>query len=171
MGIYAAGLSVGTTIFALFTAPITEFAQSWRVGAGIWSLLCVTAVISWLWMARRFAASAPTVNTVDNRSAVTGMPWSNPQAWLVALYFGSSQFVVYALFAWLAPASTETALTTLPAGVLLGLFTAVFAIASVGAGLIPGRAHDRRGLLGVTTVLALIGTAGMAFAPATSPIL
>ncbi|VVO08904.1 2-nitroimidazole transporter [Pseudomonas fluorescens] len=171
MGIYAAGLSVGATLSALFTAPITEFAQNWRVGAGIWSLLCVTAVISWLWMARRFATSAPKVNTVDNRSAVIRMPWSNPQAWLVALYFGSSQFVVYALFAWLAPASTETALTTLPAGVLLGLFTAVFAIASVGAGLIPGRAHDRRGLLGITTVLALIGTAGMAFAPETSPIL
>ncbi|WP_449261896.1 hypothetical protein, partial [Escherichia coli] len=77
----------------------------------------------------------------------------------------------YALFAWLAPASTESALTTLPAGVFIGLFTAVFAIASVGAGLIPGRAHDRRGLLAITTLLALAGTAGMAFAAGTSPIL
>ncbi|PRA21210.1 MFS transporter [Pseudomonas poae] len=169
MGIYAAGLSVGATLSALFTAPISELAQSWRVGAGVWSLLCVTAVISWLWMARRFASGAPKASAQPVRSV--RLPWGNPQAWLVALYFGASQFVVYALFAWLAPASTETAVTTLPSGALLGLFTAVFAVASVGAGLIPGKAHDRRGLLALCTLLALLGTVGMAFAPAAWPTL
>ncbi|MGY1950771.1 MFS transporter [Pseudomonas pergaminensis] len=169
MGIYAAGLSVGATLSALFTAPITELAHSWRVGAGAWSLLSVTAVISWVWMARRFAAGAPRLAPAPARSI--RLPWRNPQAWLVALYFGASQFVVYALFAWLAPSSTETAVTHLSAGTLLGLFTAVFAVASVGAGLIPGKAHDRRGLLAVCTLIALLGTAGMAFAPTAWPTL
>ncbi|NWA68140.1 CynX/NimT family MFS transporter [Pseudomonas reactans] len=169
MGIYAAGLSVGATLSALFTAPITELAHSWRVGAGAWSLLSVTAVISWVWMARRFAAGAPRLAPAPARSI--RLPWRNSQAWLVALYFGASQFVVYALFAWLAPASTETAVTHLPAGTLLGLFTAVFAVASVGAGLIPGKAHDRRGLLAACTLIALLGTAGMAFSPTAWPTL
>ncbi|MGY2399360.1 MFS transporter [Pseudomonas sp. SDO5271_S396] len=169
MGIYAAGLSVGATLSALFTAPITELVDSWRVGAGLWSLLSVTAVISWLWMARRFAAG--TAQPALQAARSVRLPWSNPQAWLVALYFGASQFVVYALFAWLAPASTERAVTHLSAGTLLGLFTAVFAVASVGAGLIPGKAHDRRGLLAICTLIALLGTAGMAFAPAAWPTL
>ncbi|NVZ52444.1 MFS transporter [Pseudomonas sp. B6002] len=169
MGIYAAGLSVGATLSALLTAPITELAQSWRVGAGVWSLLCITAVISWRWMARRFAGS--TANAGSHPARSVPLPWCNPQAWWVALYFGASQFVVYALFAWLAPAATETAVTTLPAGALLGLFTAVFAVASAGAGMIPGKAHDRRGLLALCTLLALLGTAGMAFAPGAWPTL
>jgi CP family cyanate transporter-like MFS transporter len=167
MGIYAAGLSLGATIAAVFTAPITELAQNWRVGAGVWSVLCVTAVISWVWMARRFASVAPPAAAKKTVS----LPWSNPQAWLVAINFGAGQFVVYALFAWLAPASSETAITTLPSGVVLGTFTAVFAIASVSAGLIPGKAHDRRALVGLSTVLATLGIAGMAFAPTWAPIL
>ncbi|AIB35966.1 MFS transporter [Pseudomonas simiae] len=169
MGIYAAGLSVGATLSALFTAPITELTHSWRVGAGLWSLLSVTAVISWVWMARRFTAGAPRLAPPPAQSI--RLPWRTPQAWLVALYFGASQFVVYALFSWLAPASTETAVTHLSAGTLLGLFTAVFAVASVGAGLIRGKAHDRRGLLAACTLIALLGTAGMAFAPMAWPTL
>ncbi|MFJ4345414.1 CynX/NimT family MFS transporter [Pseudomonas sp. NPDC089401] len=169
MGIYAAGLSVGASLSAVFTAPISELAQSWRAGAGIWSLLSVSAVISWLWMARRFAL-APAAAANSNRQPAR-LPWRNPLAWRVALHFGASQFVVYALFAWLAPASTERALTTLPAGILLGLFTAVFAVASAAAGVLPGSGSDRRAALGLSNLVALAGVAGMAFAPAAAPTL
>ncbi|MFJ3487770.1 CynX/NimT family MFS transporter [Pseudomonas sp. NPDC090202] len=167
MGIYAAGLSGGATLAAVFTAPITELTQDWRVGAGIWAVLCVTAIVSWLWMARRFARTTTPAKAAAPRAA---LPWGNPQAWLVAINFGASQFVVYALFAWLAPSAIETAMSTLPPGILLGLFTAVFAVASVGAGMLPGKADDRRGLLAVSTALATLGIAGLAFAPFVAPI-
>jgi CP family cyanate transporter-like MFS transporter len=166
MGIYAGGLSVGATIAAVFSAPISELAQSWRVGAGIWSVLCVTAIASWLWMAKRFAT--PIAVAASRGNPVAALPWCNPQAWLVALNFGAGQFVVYALFAWMAPAAVET---THSPGLLLGVFTAVFALASIGAGVIPGKAHDRRILLAVSAALAILGVAGMAFAPSHSPLL
>lgn len=169
MGIYAAGLSVGASLSAVLTAPITALAQSWRVGSGIWSMLCVSAVLSWLWMGRRLSVSTPIVAPLDNQP--TRLPWAEPQAWRVALHFGASQFVVYALFAWLAPASSERALTSLPPGILLGLFTAVFAVASIVAGVVPGNPEDRRGVLALSTLLALAGAAGMAFAPAAAPTL
>lgn len=168
MGIYAAGLSLGATLAAVFTAPVAQLAQDWRVGAGIWAVLCITAIISWLWMARRFATRTAPSRPVTQRAR---LPWGNRQAWLVAFNFGAGQFVVYALFAWLAPASSETGVTLLPSGVLLGMFTAVFAIASVAAGLIPGQAHDRRALVGLSTLLAALGIAGMAFAPNWAPVL
>lgn len=172
MGIYAAGLSAGATLAAVFTSPIAELTQSWRVGAGVWSVLSVTAVISWMWMARRFATSVG-ISPPPKRATGTpaSLPWIHPQAWLVATNFGAGQFVVYALFAWLAPASSETVVTTLAPGSLLGLFTAVFAVASVGAGMIPGKAHDRRGVIALSTSLATLGMIGMAFAPAWAPIL
>ncbi|WP_085605003.1 MULTISPECIES: CynX/NimT family MFS transporter [unclassified Pseudomonas] len=169
MGIYAGGLSLGATLAAVLSAPIAELAQDWRVSAGFWSLLCLTANASWLWMARRFATPAPVVKSPSNPSK--RLPWGNPQAWLIALNFGAGQFVVYALFAWMAPASVEAATSSVSPGVLLGIFTAVFAVASVGAGLIPGKAHDRRGLLGLSALLALLGVGGMAFLPAYWPML
>lgn len=170
MGVYAAGLSLGATVAAVFTAPLAEWMSNWRFGAGVWSLLCVTAIFSWVWMARRFA-SAPVPGVKASNTPTVRLPWSNPQAWLVAINFGAGQFVVYALFAWLAPSSSETATTTLAPGTVLGLFTAVFAMASVGAGLIPGKAHDRRAMIGLSTLLATLGIAGMAFAPHGAPLL
>lgn len=167
MGIYAAGLSLGATLGAVFTAPIAELTQSWRVSAGVWSILCVTAVISWVWMSTHFVSKGPA-RQKNNKPRVR-LPWTKPQAWLVALNFGAGQFVVYALFAWLAPASSETAVTHLPPGVLLGLFTAVFALASVGAGMLPGKAHDRRPLLGFSSLVAGLGMAGMWLAPTLAP--
>ncbi|MFK3796286.1 hypothetical protein [Pseudomonas sp. NPDC088444] len=89
----------------------------------------------------------------------------------MAINFGASQFVVYGLFAWLAPSAAETGVTTLAPGIVLGLFTAVFAIASVGAGMLPGKAHDRRVMIGASTALATLGIAGIAFAPNWAPVL
>ncbi len=169
MGIYAAGLSVGATLAAVFSAPIAEWAQSWRVSAGVWSVLSLTAVASWIWMTRTFATPATAAHARPALS--TRLPWRTPQAWWVALNFGAGQFVVYALFAWMAPASAEAAISTWSPGTLLGVFTAVFAVASVSAGLIPGKAHDRRGLLACSTLLATLGVAGMAFFAQSLPIL
>ncbi len=169
MGIYAAGLSVGATLAAVFSAPIAELAQSWRVSAGFWSVPCLTAVASWMWMTRTFATPSPLSPSRPRPAA--RLPWRHPQAWWVALNFGAGQFVVYALFAWMAPASTEAAVSTWSPGTLLGVFTAVFAVASVCAGMLPGKAHDRRGLLGLSTLLATLGVAGMAFFPTGLPIL
>lgn len=171
MGVYAAGLSLGATVAAVFTAPLAEWMSNWRFGAGIWSLLCVSAIFSWVWMARRFASATHASGGKTSNSPSVRLPWSNPLAWLVAINFGAGQFVVYALFAWLAPSSSETATTTLAPGTVLGLFTAVFAMASVGAGLIPGKANDRRAMIGLSTLLATLGIAGMAFAPHGAPLL
>lgn len=171
MGIYAAGLSVGATLAALMSAPIAELTQSWRFSAGVWSLLCLTAVASWIWLTRTFTTLPVSPAARSGSRPATGLPWRNRQAWWVALNFGAGQFVVYALFAWLAPASLETAASTWPPGILLGVFTAVFAVASVCAGILPGKAHDRRGLLVGSTLLAALGIAGMAFFPTALPIL
>ncbi|MGV8920608.1 MAG: CynX/NimT family MFS transporter [Pseudomonas sp.] len=168
MGIYAAGLSLGATIAAVFTAPLVELAQDWRFGAGFWAVLCVSAVLSWLWMARRFASTDQVAKPAARR---VRLPWSNAQAWLVAINLGAGQFTCYALFAWLAPSAAETGMTALPPGIFLGLFTSVFSLASVITGLLPGRAEDRRGLLTLSNSLTIVGMAGLAFAPNIAPII
>jgi len=157
MGIYAAGLSVGATVAAVSTEFFAQLGGSWRLGAGVWAVLCVAAVISWRMLATRFATVKPAATTPVQ---TVRLPWNQPKAWLIALYFGLSQFIVYALFAWLAPAATEWAITTITPGALLGLFTSVFAVASFAMGSLAGRSPDRRLWLAIATALTVLGLAG-----------
>ncbi|MFJ9991687.1 CynX/NimT family MFS transporter [Pseudomonas putida] len=168
MGLFAAGLSLGATLAAVLTAPMVEWTQSWRVGAGMWAILCLTAVLSWMWMARRFASTGQPASSTPQRA---GLPWRQAQAWAVAINFGAGQFTCYALFAWLAPSAADIGVTALPPGVVLGLFTSVFCVATLGTGLLPGRAEDRRGLLALSNTLTMVGMAGLAFMPTLTPII
>ncbi len=161
MGIYAAGLSVGATVAAISTESISLHSGTWRVGAGAWSILCVGAVISWWLLARSFAKQAPALT----HPRPVGLPWLDLQAWLVALYFGGSQFIVYALFAWLAPAAADWDTGSLTPGALLGVFTLVFAIASFAMGVMAGPAKNRGGWLITATTIVVLGAAGLWNAP------
>ena len=108
-------------------------------------------MISWVWMARRFAAGAPRLAPAPARSI--RLPWRNPQAWLVALYFGASQFVVYALFAWMAPAATEADVHALcRAAATLGQAVAQ---ALPAGGLVVVATQGRRDLQALRAALAL----------------
>jgi MFS transporter, CP family, cyanate transporter len=171
MGIYAAGLSIGATVAAVSTEYVTEIADNWRIGAGVWAALCVTAIVSWVILARRFADPAPSVAVPARTVKAVALPWTNPKAWWVALYFGGSQFIVYALFAWLAPAASEMGISALKPGAVLGVFTSVFAVASFAMGSLAGQSRDRRGWLAVAMLLTALGAAGLGLLPAFAPML
>lgn len=165
MGIYAAGLSVGATLAAISTESIAQLSGSWRIGAGIWALLCVSAVVSWWMLAQKFAVPMLPPSLQVMQVKPVGLPWKQPKAWLVALYFGGSQFIVYALFAWLAPAASEWAIGALTPGALLAVFTSVFAVASFAMGSLAGSSRDRRVWLAIATGISALGCAGLYIAP------
>ena len=174
MGIYSAGLSVGATVGASFSGYIAQNLGGWRVAVAIWSVLCVTAILSWRGLAKRF--QSPKTDGADQRramrsSAAVGLPWRKVQAWRVAVFFGASQFIVYACFAWLASSSTEMHIDELSPGLVLGLFACVFAISSFAMGLKAGRSRDRRGWLALSSVTTIAGIGGLAFAPTAYPVL
>jgi CP family cyanate transporter-like MFS transporter len=172
MGIYAAGLSVGATAAAVLTDYLSRLSGGWRIAAAVWALLCVSAILSWLGLARRFAK--PAEHAPDRRGrpvAALPLPLRNAQAWLIAIFFGCSQFIVYACFAWLAPSSSEMQISTLRPGLVLALFTLTFAVGSFGIGVVAAKTPDRRGWLAASMTLTALGLAGLAFAPATFPTL
>ncbi|KER67603.1 MFS transporter [Burkholderia cepacia] len=173
MGIYSAGLSVGATVAASASGYLALHFGGWRVAVASWSVLCVTAILSWRGLARRFQAAQaaeaqPPRATHAPRAA--GLPWRNLHAWRVAAYFGASQFIVYACFAWLASSSAELHVDTLSPGLVLGLFTCVFALSSFGMGIKAGRTTDRRGWLGLASAITAAGLGGLAFAPTALPV-
>ncbi|RQR49534.1 MFS transporter [Burkholderia sp. Bp9140] len=167
MGIYSAGLSVGATVAASASGYIAQHVGGWRVAVASWSVLCVTAILSWRGLARRFQ-EAKAVEAQPPRAV--GLPWRNLHAWRVAAYFGASQFIVYACFAWLASSVAELHVDTLSPGLVLGLFTCVFALSSFGMGMKAGRATDRRGWLGLASAITAAGLGGLALAPTAWPV-
>lgn len=173
MGIYSAGLSVGATVAASASGYIALSFGGWRVAVALWSVLCITAILSWRGLARRFqeakAAEAQPRQPAQVPAAV-GLPWGHIQAWRVAAYFGASQFIVYACFAWLASSSVELHVETLSPGLVLGLFTCVFALSSFGMGMKAGRSTDRRGWLGLASAITAVGIGGLTFAPTAYPV-
>lgn len=169
MGIYAAGLSVGATAAAVLTDYIAQINDDWRLAAAMWAFFCVAAIISWQVLIKKFP-SAEAGTPSRHTSTSIALPFRNGKAWAIALYFGISQFIVYACFAWLSPSSVEMKLSAVSPGVLLALFTSTFAIASFVAGAITRKSPDRRGWLTLSALLTGIGFSGLAFWPDSLPL-
>jgi CP family cyanate transporter-like MFS transporter len=169
MGIYAAGLSVGATAAAVLTDYIAQLNDDWRLAAAMWAVFCVAAIISWRMLIKKFP-SAEAGTPLKNESTSTTLPFRNRKAWAIALYFGISQFIVYACFAWISPSSAEMMITSVSPGVLLALFTSTFAIASFVAGSIARKSPDRRGWLTLSALLTGAGFSGLSFWPDSLPL-
>ncbi|QBF26288.1 MFS transporter [Pseudomonas tructae] len=168
MGVYATGLSVGSTAAAIFTGPIAEHTGSWRTGIGVWAILCLTAVISWSVLGKRLAhPSSPPRRALE----FVRLPWSNMNAWAIAVYFGCSQFLTYALLAWLAPLAAQTSFAEMDPGLLLGFYTLVSAVANLAMGMLAGGSLNKHKWLTLAAVVTIVGLAGLAFAPQVAPII
>jgi MFS transporter, CP family, cyanate transporter len=170
MGIYAGGLSIGATLAAGATSYVSNSFGSWRVGAGIWCILIVSAIASWAYLARRVSATASGRPHRDTARDTVELPWRSKRAWLLALFFGLSQFVAYASLAWLAPWSSETGASAIPGGPMLCLFTIFLAVGSFTAGAVAGKLASRGLWLALGTISTMAGFVGLAFAPTSYPI-
>lgn len=176
MGIYAGGLSVGSTIAAVATSHIAENFGGWRVGSGAWCIVAIAAVASWIYLTHRFEAltrkpaAAGTGNTSE--AAVRGaikLPWFNRRAWVLAIFFGLCQFVAYACIAWTAPWNSEVHASKIAGGEMLSLFMLFLAAGSFAAAVFGGSPDDRRLSLATSGILSFVGFAGLAFVPTSYP--
>jgi len=165
MGLFSTGLSAGALLATSSTLAISNVCGSWRTGAGVWAILSLSGTLAWLLMAR----AHPTPTGVKGTGTSVKLPWRNSKAWLVALYFGCSQFLSYAVFAWLAPSMLEMQTSTLKPEFLLSGFTLAFTVANFVMGLVAGSAPDRRAWILISTVMTIVGIAGLAFVSSLSP--
>ncbi|RZT39192.1 MFS transporter [Cupriavidus agavae] len=165
MGIYAAGLGVGATLAAMGSEAIAVASGGWRLGVGIWAVVCVLAIVSW----KRLTSAYPsTPNVTHVRAAPAHSPLRSGRAWLIAAYFGINQFICYACFAWVGESSRELHINALSSGVNLGLFAAMIALSSFLGGMVTNRSLDRRAWLAWSAVLSVGGAALLWLSPGTS---
>lgn len=166
MGIYATALSFGSTISAAITGPVATATGGWRLASGMWSLLGIVAIASWLFIARHERRSGPPIAGQNHYR----LPIANRTAWLVALYFACQNFLFYACISWLAPLYREAGFSPTTAGLILASFTVAFTIANPVFGAL-SRSEDRRVLIALSGTLALVGFFLLATMPTRFPFL
>ena len=168
MGVYVTSLSLGSTVSAMITAPMAQAFAGWRVPAGIWAILGVIATLTWVMVLRqqsRLQAASPL-----QPATRAALPWKDGTAWKVAIYFACVNLIFYAMVAWTATVFLEYGQSSNIAGILLGVFTATFMLASPVIGTL-SRSLDRRPWLVASSALTLAGLTSIALAPTLSPIL
>lgn len=163
--IYAMWIGGGSTISAALTGPIADWTRSWRIAAGIWSLVAAFAVVCWLilmGMTKHRKNHNPTV------SQNMGIPFGVALAWLVAIYFACNNFLFYALLSSLVSLYTERGASLTDAGFVLAALTGGAMAGSVSFGIVSRKA-DRRVYLVLCAVLVLVGLIMIEWIPSIWP--
>jgi CP family cyanate transporter-like MFS transporter len=103
LGMYTAGLNVGSMLTLSTTVPITG-AIGWRAALAAWGAMIVVAALVW-WRATRSRGSEPVPVSPDAPAAehVREGPvwWRRPVTWALTAAFSGQAFAYYGVTAWL----------------------------------------------------------------------
>ncbi|HEJ3180434.1 MFS transporter, partial [Pseudomonas aeruginosa] len=135
----------------------------WRLGLGAWAALAALALLAW-WLQPGTRLRLPAAQ--PGRSLLR-----YPRTWLLVLFFGLGTACYTCVLAWLAPYYLEQGWSAQESGLLLGFLTAMEVLSGLLAPALASRSRDRRPVLVGLTALMLAGFLGLAWAPASLPLL
>ncbi|RQG86791.1 MFS transporter [Natrarchaeobius halalkaliphilus] len=163
-GIYSISLAVGAILAAALTVPIYQTTSSWAIGLASWASLGIVAAVVLVPLVREREKSPVETETVRRR-----LPWRNPLAWTVTLFFAGTSTIFYSGLTWLAPRYVALGWTETGAGFLLTVFLLAQPIGMGLFTLFGDRFDDRRLWIVGMGAIAAIGTIGIAITPLSSP--
>ncbi|MGU1569093.1 MFS transporter, partial [Pseudomonas aeruginosa] len=130
---------------------------------GAWAALAALALLAW-WLQPGTRLRLPDAQ--PGRSLLR-----YPRTWLLVLFFGLGTACYTCVLAWLAPYYLEQGWSAQESGLLLGFLTAMEVLSGLLAPALASRSRDRRPVLVGLTALMLAGFLGLAWAPASLPLL
>ncbi|WP_322846241.1 cyanate transporter [Pseudomonas sp. B33.4] len=157
MGLYVTSIMGGAAIAASLAPLVMVQTGSWRSGLAIWAILALLALVFW-WSQRRHLPSVVSAKREDRF-------FSNPRAWLLAIFFGLGTASYTCVLAWLAPYYVEKGWSEQNAGLLLGFLTAMEVISGLVVPAIANRSQDRRVILMALLTLIIGGFCGLILSP------
>ncbi|MFF2814187.1 CynX/NimT family MFS transporter [Kitasatospora cineracea] len=177
IGLYSMSLSVGTSLAAATTVPLTNaMGGDWRLGLGVWGLLAVVALLVWLAVlfARREksgpAAAATATAAAGPAAAHVKLPILRSRtAWALAAFFGLQSTSAYSAMGWLPKIYHDAGVSESASGVLLALVMAVSVPVSFLLPNLAARRGDQRLYVVVLGLAGIAGFLGLMFAAGTVP--
>ena len=180
-GMYAMGISLGTTIGAAATAPISNaLGGDWRLALWVWVLPAALTIPCWLPFLRdRVGASAGSPARSDRVvHPCTPMPTGGPgpwrlthsrTAWAMAIFFGLQASVIFCSIGFLAQIFRDAGVSSDVAGLLLAVAMAIGVPVSLILPTMAARMRSQGALVVGLAVFGLAGFAGLWLAPAELP--
>ncbi|NYZ64043.1 MFS transporter [Luteimonas deserti] len=173
--LYITVLQLGTMLPALAAVPLAT-AAGWRVALGAWALTAVAAALPWiglLLLARRPASGlelqVPAPVLADASAA--GRAWRSPLAWGMALMFGTTSLVTYAMFTWLPALFTGAGASPAFGGSMVALFAALGLVGALGVPSMAVRLRNPFGLVLLCAGCNALAFTGLLLAPLAAPVL
>ncbi|MCR6684821.1 MFS transporter [Pseudoxanthomonas sp.] len=179
--LYITVLQVGTILPALLAVPLAD-AAGWRVSMGAWTLLALAALLPWLGVLRIERRGGSALAQLHDRAVAAGdeapelaappargRVWTTGLGWGMAVMFGMTSLVTYAMFTWLPKLMVEAGASPAFGGTMLALFSA---LGLVGALAMPSLAARMRNPLPIALLCAachLSAFAGLLWAPMAAP--
>ncbi|KJK57267.1 CynX/NimT family MFS transporter [Saccharothrix sp. ST-888] len=168
IGLYSMSLSVGTSLAAAITVPVTSaLGGDWRFGLGVWGLLGVVALVLCLvtLFLRRDRGGA--TGRAAQGAAVKLPIMRSRTAWALAVFFGLQSTSAYATMGWLPKIYQDAGVSEGTSGVLLALVMAVSVPASFVLPNLAARRGDQRLFVVLLGGCGILGYLGLAFAAGT----
>jgi CP family cyanate transporter-like MFS transporter len=158
--LYTGTMAAGLTAALMLTVPVSEAADDWRVGLGLWAVPAALATLPWLWLAghdRRLATEPHDVRLVDVARTRLG--------WAMVLFFGLQSMQAYTIFGWFAQLWRDSGYSPTTAGILVGIVAATSIPLSLWLPTAAGRRDDQRAILLAVMACYPIGYLGLMVAP------
>ena len=159
-GMYVTAMLVGSALGGTLSAPLAEWAGTWRAPLLIFGLAGFIPVLGWIALTRPDHA-------VEGESPPprAPLPWRNPVAWLLVAAFTLQAFIFYGIVAWLAPVRVEGGQSTIGEGTIVGVLLIAGIPGTLLVSWLGDRSASRRRGLVATSVACLVSIAGFAWLP------
>lgn len=159
---YSLSMAIGGTAGVVLTAPATHWlGDRWHWGLALWALPALLAVLLWL----RLPSSAE-----DAGGRRPGLPWGQPRAWLISVYFALQAGLFYGLATWLVARYHEAGFSLLRSN---AFFSGFMLIGLPSAFLLPWlaqRCGGRHRFMTGCAVLATLCLAAVTWFPTQWPL-
>ena len=163
MGVFAMFMNFGATVAAAASVPLALWTGAWPRGLALWGLPALLALAPWLLLSKRLGAGPQRV------IGTAPLPWRDPRAWRLALFFSGTAATYFSLMAWLAPIYLALGWDTLRAGYLLTLFAFSQILGALVFPLLAHRLHADCFWLALVILVTAGGVLGLALLPLELP--
>lgn len=162
-GFYTASLGLGAAAAAGGTAIFADVLGSWPAALAVWAIPAVFAAVVFVPIVR-FEDSSPSNDPSPER-----IPWTDPGAWTLAVFFSIDNVLYFSQITWIAPVYVDLGWNAERAGFLLTLFIIAQLSGSLAISAVADHWQDRRPWLALTIGLNTIGLVGIVRYPFVSP--